>query len=408
MFRFVLFVSSVMLTLDLLWWWLADRQARKLPNPRAWRIGWATFMAVQAAGMLVLMFARYLGFDRTAGLPVWALIFVFVWHMLVLPGTVIVAALAGAGWTFASVGARLRRVLMRPDPQPDPEPAVAPTAFSRRQFLATAAVSVPPLVTVIGSAWAVPQVTSFRVRRLTIPLASLPRDLDGLTIAQVSDVHVGDFTYGRTLRDIVETTNQLKPDLVLLTGDLLNRRLSDLPAALDMVRAIDPKHGLYNCQGNHDLFEGRDAFDRGVRAGGVAHLVNSSDVVRINGHPVQLLGLQWHGRRSGGDEMIAAQVDALVPQVQPGAFPILLAHHPHAFDRAAEAGIPLTLAGHTHGGQLHLTPGVGFGPWMFRYWSGLYRKDDGSALVVSNGVGNWFPLRINAPAEIVHVTLRRA
>jgi predicted MPP superfamily phosphohydrolase len=91
----------------------------------------------------------------------------------------------------------------------------------------------------------------------------------------------------------------------------------------------------------------------------------------------------------------------------PEAFPILIAHHPHAFDPAAEAGIPLTLAGHTHGGQLHLSPGVGFGPLMFRYWSGLYRKAD-AALVVSNGVGNWFPLRVNAPAEIVHITLRRA
>jgi predicted MPP superfamily phosphohydrolase len=246
------------------------------------------------------------------------------------------------------------------------------------------------------------------VRRFTIPLASLPRDLDGLTIAQVSDVHVGDFTHGRTLTDIVETTNRLKPDLVLITGDLINRRLSDLPAALAMVRRIDAKHGLYMCEGNHDLFEGREAFDAGVRAGGVPLLIDSSDVVRINGQPVQLLGLQWGPRRHGGDEAINASIDRLVPQMQPDAFPILLAHHPHAFDRAAEVGIPLTLAGHTHGGQLHLTPGIGFGPWMFRYWTGLYRKPGGSALVVSNGVGNWFPLRINAPAEIVHVTLRRA
>jgi len=72
---------------------------------------------------------------------------------------------------------------------------------------------------------------------------------------------------------------------------------------------------------------------------------------------------------------------------QPGAFPILLAHHPHAFDTAAAAGIPLTLAGHTHGGQLMLNERLGAGPVMFRYWSGLYRKPDGNALFVSNGVG---------------------
>ena len=406
MFRFVLIVVSVMLALDGLWWFLADRYARRLPNARTWRISWALFVGIQAAGMLLLMFARQLGLDRTAVLPMWVLIFLFVWHLLVLPGTVIAALLIRTGWTFASFVSFLRRRL-RGAPVPVDAPPSEPTSLSRRQFLATAAVAVPPLVTVIGSAWAVPQVSSFRVRRFVIPLATLPRDLDGLRIAQVSDIHVGDFTHGRTLRDIVETTNALKPDLVLMTGDLINRRLSDLPAAIDMVRQFDPKHGVYNIQGNHDLFEGRELFNRGVRAGGVPLLVDETQTITVNGHPLQLFGLQW-GARRGPDSEIDASVARLLAQRRPDAFPILMAHHPHAFDQAATERIPLTLAGHTHGGQLHLTRDIGFGPWMFKYWSGLYRRENGSALVVSNGVGNWFPLRINAPAEIVHITLRRA
>ena len=92
-------------------------------------------------------------------------------------------------------------------------------------------------------------------------------------------------------------------------------------------------------------------------------------------------------------------------QRDPKAFPIVLAHHPHAFDFADE--FPLMLSGHTHGGQLMLAEDVGFGPWMFRYWSGEYRKPD-RALVVSNGTGNWFPVRINAPAEVIHLTLKPA
>jgi len=129
---------------------------------------------------------------------------------------------------------------------------------------------------------------------------------------------------------------------------------------------------------------------------------------------VQLLGLRWgasgqavHSPRARSDEAIADSMQVLLKQRRPEAFAVLLAHHPHAFDPAAEAGIPLTLAGHTHGGQLMATPHVGFGPWMFRYWSGLYARS-ASRLVVSNGVGNWFPLRVNAPAEIVHLTLHRA
>ncbi|MEQ1854674.1 MAG: hypothetical protein ABMA01_24160, partial [Chthoniobacteraceae bacterium] len=80
-------------------------------------------------------------------------------------------------------------------------------------------------------------------------------------------------------------------------------------------------------------------------------------------------------------------------------------HHPHAWDFTGE--IPLTLSGHTHGGQLMLGPRIGAGPILYRYWSGLYTRPTG-ALVVSNGVGNWFPVRIQAPAEILHLTLRRA
>ena len=110
------------------------------------------------------------------------------------------------------------------------------------------------------------------------------------------------------------------------------------------------------------------------------------------------------GRTRCGNRSVSA---ALLRQRQADAFPILLEHHPHAFDAAAESGIPLTLYGHTHGGQLMLNEQLGFGPAMFRYWSGFYRRGT-SQLIVSNGVGNWFPVRMNAPAEIVHLTLKRS
>ena len=94
----------------------------------------------------------------------------------------------------------------------------------------------------------------------------------------------------------------------------------------------------------------------------------------------------------------------------PAAFGIHLIHHPHLWDHTTE--VPLTLAGHTHGGQLMVTKEIGFGPMMYRYWSGLYTRPATEttpmqALVVSNGVGNWFPVRVEAPAEIVHITLRK-
>ncbi|HEV8607078.1 MAG TPA: hypothetical protein VGQ99_17185, partial [Tepidisphaeraceae bacterium] len=112
--------------------------------------------------------------------------------------------------------------------------------------------------------------------------------------------------------------------------------------------------------------------------------------------------IKWNGGRG---DYIGADVDEVMRARGEEGLGILLAHHPHAFDAAAARGIPLTLAGHTHGGQLMLTRHAGAGPVLFKYWSGLYRKTSGEALVVSNGVGNWFPLRVGAPAEIVKLRL---
>ena len=171
---------------------------------------------------------------------------------------------------------------------------------------------------------------------------------------------------------------------------------------------MEARFGVAIIEGNHDLIENAREFETRVRASSIPFLLDESMIVDVRGVPVQLLGLRWtrvHGE--GRDAAIDADVRKLLEQQTPNAFPILLAHHPHAFDAAVEAGMPLTLSGHTHGGQLMLNEQLGFGPAMFRYWSGLYEHGT-SKLIVSNGVGNWFPLRVNAPAEIVHLTLRRA
>src|SRR5207244_2539507 len=191
-------------------------------------------------------------------------------------------------------------------------------------------------------------------------------------------------------------------------GDLINDALADLDTGLELARALEARFGLAIIEGNHDLIENPAEFEKRVRASGIPFLLDESTIIDVHGFPVQLLGLSWtrvHGQER--DAAIGAAVKKLLEQREAGAFPILMAHHPHAFDAAADAGLPLTLSGHTHGGQLMLNEQLGFGPALFRYWSGLYTRGR-SKLIVSNGVGNWFPLRVNAPAEIVHITLRQA
>jgi uncharacterized protein len=184
--------------------------------------------------------------------------------------------------------------------------------------------------------------------------------------------------------------------------------LEDLPQALEILRAMKARHGLFLCEGNHDLIENHAQFESAVKASGVALLLNESATFSVQGQAVQILGLRWgEGVARGREEPGSVSENALhrlLAERDPNDFTLLLAHHPDAFDAAADAGIPLTLAGHTHGGQLMLSHALGFGPWLYRYWSGLYRKG-ASQLVVSNGVGNWFPLRVNASAEIIHLTL---
>jgi predicted MPP superfamily phosphohydrolase len=256
-----------------------------------------------------------------------------------------------------------------------------------------------------------PAIAAVYLWSMHISLPGLPPILDGLRIAHVSDIHVGRYTRRGTLPQIVEATNRLKADLVLFTGDLIDLSLDDLDRGIEAMKQHDPRAGFAMIEGNHDLIENPDAFERRTVAAGLPLLVDQTMTIPVRGERIQLLGMRWGGptgnRRASGGQSFHESLQRLLPHREPGAFPIVLAHHPHAFDAAAAAGLPLTLSGHTHGGQLMLSERLGFGPVFFRYWSGLYRKAS-SQLVVSNGVGNWFPLRVQAPAEIGEITLHSA
>jgi predicted MPP superfamily phosphohydrolase len=154
---------------------------------------------------------------------------------------------------------------------------------------------------------------------------------------------------------MVNATNALRADLVLLTGDLINYELADLSEGIALVKAMEGRYGLWTIEGNHDLAVDGGEFERRVKAAGVPLLLDESAVANVRGYPVQFFGLRWMDGGAGQrDRVTALQVREVLKQRQPDAFPILLAHHPHAFDAAVKADLPLTLAGHTHGGQFML------------------------------------------------------
>ena len=385
--RFIILLGLMVLG-DVLWF----RNALRLPRP--W-MRWAggVFAAFQLSGMAVVLLARGGAAMLAEGMPRWMHSVIFSRHLLVV--------LPWLAWQSARGLIAVARKWARARHKAPAPRAAESAGFTRREFLGAAAAFTPPLLTFGAAALGEAQLDGFRIRRLAVPLPELPPALDGLTIAHVSDLHVGRFTRGRVLERIVEETNRLDADVIALTGDFINHSLRDLPAALELVRALRARHVVAACEGNHDLFENPRIFYRECERGGLPLLRSEKAGIAINGQRVQLLGLPWtHDARAMRED-----TRALLARRDPSAWPLLLAHHPHAWDFVGE--IPLTLSGHTHGGQLMLNDRVGFGPLFYRYWSGLYTRP-GGALVVSNGVGNWFPVRVNAPAEIVHLTLRRA
>jgi hypothetical protein len=384
-----------MLAMDAAWW----MAVRRLTTNKLWRAVAAVFLGGQAVVFLLMYIGSRLEIDPLRHPPKPLLVAVIVWHFFGVAVSLPIVLVRICAWFVRGIG---NAVGARRERLPSAK------ALTRREFIGAAAALAPPLFTIGLTGFALAQLNTFRVRRFTLSIPALPRALDGMTIAQVADIHVGRLTCGRVLRDMVNTTNNLRADLVLLTGDLINYELSDLSEGIALVKAMEGRFGQWMVEGNHDLFENAAEFDRRIKAAGIPLLLNESAVTHVRGYPVQLLGLRWMlGDTRHGDYLAQFWIRKLMKERQPDAFPILLAHHPHAFDAAATAGLPLTLSGHTHGGQLMFDSKLGVGPIFFRYWSGLYQRG-ASQLVVSNGVGNVFPVRVNAPAEILHLTLRSA
>ena len=281
----------------------------------------------------------------------------------------------------------------------------------RREVLGWAAAAAPIYAVGAGVGLGFQQSGKFLVRRVRIAMPRCPDRLKGLTITHISDLHVGRLFRAEHLPAVVEAANRLRSDLVVVTGDLVDHTIDFLPPAADGLAQLEHRHGRFLVAGNHDLMDSPAKFVAEMRRREPGFLRDDLVKLQIGGEKVQIAGLFWsHADRSDGmvighDERA---FNALMT-ADPNVFTIGLAHHPHAFDALAAHGVDLTLSGHTHGGQFCLgVPGtdlsISAGSLMFRYIRGQYRQGQ-SVLFVTTGVGNWFPVRLNAPAEIVQIQL---
>jgi predicted MPP superfamily phosphohydrolase len=279
--------------------------------------------------------------------------------------------------------------------------AIDPPSPARRRFLeqTVVAVSTAPFV---ASAYGFlygrldVEVTHRRIR-----LARLPKAFAGFRIAQLSDFHISPFMPADEIRRCVTMANQLKPDLVVLTGDYLGWDPAAQGEVVQALAGLRAAYGVFGCLGNHEtITQTEKSITRLFAARDIRILRQERAPIRLRGETLNLIGVD--------DSLTELRVVA--PLVMPDTVNILLVHDPSAFDRAVELGIDLTLAGHTHGGQLSLEfvhRGLSLARLETPYVSGWYEKPGGQ-LYVNRGIGTTaMPIRLGARPEITVFELTR-
>lgn len=284
-------------------------------------------------------------------------------------------------------------------------------APSRRAFLQGAATAGMGALAVGGGfGWAQAYGDPL-VSRHDLYFPDLPPGLEGLRILQLSDPHAGPLAGPGTLRRWRGAAERERAELVLLSGDVVDSLPEEVGAFAEAFGGFPAPLGCYAVLGNHDYFSNPGPIWAGLEAAGFRCLENAHARVERRGATLAVVGIQdpqaldgrWRGVRFGP----GPRPDLAVKGLPEGAFRLGLVHRPSMWRLARRVGCRLTLAGHTHGGQVNLVPGLNFARMLGPYTQGLF-KEDGQRLYVSRGLGVvGVPMRVAAPPELVVITLRR-
>lgn len=241
-----------------------------------------------------------------------------------------------------------------------------------------------------------------RVVKVDVPIVGLPQALHGFTIAQISDIHVGPTIKRAYLQPIVQRVNQLKADMVAITGDLVDGTVLDLAPHVSPLAELNSRHGTYFVTGNHEYYAGAHDWINELRRLGLRVLLNEHVVVQHDIVPVVIAGVTDYTAHHF-DPTHRSDPHAAAKGAPQDAIKLLLAHQPRSAAAAEEAGFHLQLSGHTHGGQ--------FWPWRLAvplqqpFVAGLDRLQ-GMWIYTSRGTGFWGPpKRLCAPSEITLLRL---
>jgi predicted MPP superfamily phosphohydrolase len=245
-----------------------------------------------------------------------------------------------------------------------------------------------------------------RVVEVEVPIAGLPAALEGFTIAQISDLHVGPTIKRKYIDAIVDAVNALQADMIAVTGDVVDGKVPDLRAHTQPLARLSARHGSFFVTGNHEYYSGAADWIAEFRRLGLTVLLNEHVILEHGRAQLLVAGVTDYSAGSFDPEQRSDPLRALAGAPADVSVKLLLAHQPRSASAAASAGYTLQLSGHTHGGQ--------FLPWNFfvrfqqPFLAGLERL--GSLWVyTSRGTGYWGPpKRLGAPSEITRLRLTAA
>jgi predicted MPP superfamily phosphohydrolase len=331
-------------------------------------------------------------------------------------------------WIFASLLAfvilvpfsfleRLRRGVVWAYRKLTPPPAQISSSLpssSRRTFLeqtATVACATPFVAGAYGLFYGRLNLETTERR---IRLARCPKAFEGFRIAQLSDIHIGPFMTRQEVSRYVAIANGLKADLVALTGDFVTWDPATQESVVEALAGLRAPYGIFGCLGNHEMWtETQDSITQLFARCGIRILRQQRAAVAIGGEALNLIGVDFQGRpgtRARGKVRVRSYLHGVEPLVQPDSVNILLSHNPNSFDRAADLGVDLSLAGHTHGGQVTLEfihPSLTPSRLITSYVKGSFEKN-GAHLYVNRGIGTiGVPMRLGARPEITLFELTR-
>ena len=297
------------------------------------------------------------------------------------------------------------------------------TSIPRSEFLAKTALVAAAVPFGAMAYGIISGAHDYRIRRSSIKLPNLPKEFDGIRIAQLSDIHSGSFFNKTAVKGGVELLMKEKPDLIFFTGDLVNNESSEVKNYIDVSDKLKAPHGVYSVTGNHDYGDyqawptqkaKQENFKNLIEAHrilGFDLLMNEHRFVEINGKKIAILGNENWG---GGRFAKYGRLDKAYAGTEEAPVKILLSHDPSHWDaqvRPLYPDIDLMLSGHTHGFQFGVEIGnIKWSPSQYAYkqWAGLHQEGS-QYLYVNRGYGYLgYPGRIGMPPEITIIELKRA